>query len=285
MVFEVAAVQPARTQAVASRVIHAKGNMVTIPKRIPPPLPMRSPARTSRSSKSEIGDVTNLRSPLRHAFNEQDLKSDDEQPAKAQPSPFLKPMELKVEKVRYDEKKAEESKPETPKIQEHSTDDGSSDSDSEFFPAEEDKAVDNKIEITKTEEAKAEVSKTVDVKAATDVEAKPTQAETEAKAESRSIGTSPTIPQIEHSDSSDTVAKKHTSSVYTGATEDRWSFDGSSLTTPTSDRPYSVVDDITEDETPRKPTREVERIEVNEKHEELTKMGSKEATPNTITVA
>ncbi|WAO85216.1 Ysc84 domain-containing protein [Fusarium falciforme] len=285
VVFEVAAVQPARTQAVASRVIHAKGNMVTIPKRIPPPLPMRSPARTSRSSKSEIGDVTNLRSPLRHAFNEQDLKSDDEQPAKAQPSPFLKPMELKVEKVRYDEKKAEEFKPETPKIQEHSTDDRSSDSETEFFPAEEDKAVDNKIEITKTEEAQAEVSKTVDAKAATAVEAKPTQAETEAKTESRSIGTSPTIPQIEHSDNSDTVAKKHTSSVYTGATEDRWSFDGSSLTTPTSDRPYSVVDDITEDETPRKPTREVERIEVNEKHEELTKMGSKEATPNTITVA
>ncbi|RTE72944.1 hypothetical protein BHE90_012630 [Fusarium euwallaceae] len=287
VVFEVAAVQPARTQAVASRVIHAKGNMVTIPKRIPPPLPMRSPARTSRSSKSEIGDVTNLRSPLRHAFNEQDLKSDDEQPAKAQPSPFLKPVELKVEKVRYEEKKAEEFKPETPKVQEHSTDDESSDSETEFFPAEEDK-----IE-TKTEEVKTDASKTVDAKPATEVEAKPTQTEapktetssTEAKTESRSVGTSPTIPQIEHSDSSDTVAKKHTSSVYTGATEDRWSFDGSSLTTPTSDRPYSVVDDITEDDTPRKPTREVERIEVNEKHEELSKMGSKEATPNTITVA
>ncbi|KAK7218689.1 hypothetical protein V2G26_006692 [Clonostachys chloroleuca] len=35
VIFEVATVQPARTQVVASRVVQAKGNVVTIPKRIP----------------------------------------------------------------------------------------------------------------------------------------------------------------------------------------------------------------------------------------------------------
>ncbi|KAK3390848.1 hypothetical protein B0H63DRAFT_389548 [Podospora didyma] len=52
-----------------TQVIHAKGAIVTIPKRIPPPLPPRSPARTSRASKSEFGgDVSALKSPLRSSF-------------------------------------------------------------------------------------------------------------------------------------------------------------------------------------------------------------------------
>ncbi|KAK6702482.1 hypothetical protein SNK04_012381 [Fusarium graminearum] len=256
VVFEVAAVQPARTQAVASRMVHAKGNMVIIPKRVPPPLPMRNPGRASRSSKSEMGDVSSLRSPLRkEAFTEADLASDNEH-TDSESSPYLKPKEFKVEKT---------------KIETKSDDDKSSESEVEFFLAEE----------VKTEGAKAEVTKVEDTKAEETKEEAPG---TELKVELKDAQTSPRIPQEERPDSPSTPDKKHTSSVYTGVTEDRWSVDGTTLTTPTSDRPFSVIDDITEDETPRKPAKEAEPTEMNEKHEELEKMASKETTSNTITV-
>ena len=81
VVFEVAAVQPARTQAVVSRVVQAKGSMVNIPKRIPPPLPPRSAARASRASRSELGsDVASQPSPLRQEFSEADVKVADDEP-------------------------------------------------------------------------------------------------------------------------------------------------------------------------------------------------------------
>jgi lipid-binding SYLF domain-containing protein len=77
VVFEVAAaVQPVRPAVIASQVIQAKGSLVTISKRIPPPLPMRSPARNSRASKSDIGDVI-AQSPLRQSFNETEFHSED----------------------------------------------------------------------------------------------------------------------------------------------------------------------------------------------------------------
>ncbi|EWG45291.1 hypothetical protein FVEG_06133 [Fusarium verticillioides 7600] len=313
VVFEVAAVQPARTQAVASRMIHAKGNMVTIGKRIPPPLPMRSPARTSRSSKSEIGDVSNLRSPLRkEAFSEEDLASEDEQ-TKSDSSPYLKPQEFKVEKVRVEAKKAEESRSEEPKIEEpkaeepeakeakldeakadepkvdapktvenKAQDDSSSESDVEFFPAEE-----ATTDIAKTEEPQA---KEPTAEPAKIEKLEEEEAATESKVETKDAQTSPTLPQTERAESPVTPEKKHTSSIYTGVTDDRWSVDGSTLTTPTSDRPFSVIDDVTEDVTPRKPSKEVEPTketeptELNEKHEDLKKITSNETTPNTITV-
>lgn len=65
------AAQPTRTAIRTSQVtqvIQAKGALVTIPKRIPPPLPARSPARASRGSKAEIGDILPLKSPLRSSF-------------------------------------------------------------------------------------------------------------------------------------------------------------------------------------------------------------------------
>ncbi|KNB07337.1 hypothetical protein FOXG_08539 [Fusarium oxysporum f. sp. lycopersici 4287] len=292
VVFEVAAVQPARTQAVASRMIHAKGNMVTIGKRIPPPLPMRSPARTSRSSKSEIGDVSNLRSPLRkEAFSEEDLASEDEQ-TKSDSSPYLKPQEFKVEKVRVEAKKADEPKPEEPKIDEpkveapktvenKAQDDTFSESEVEFFPAEE-----AKTDIAKTEEPQAKQPNTEPTK----IEEPEEEDATEFKVETKDAQTSPTLPQTERPESPVTPEKKHTSSIYTGVTDDRWSVDGSTLTTPTSDRPFSVIDDVTEDVTPRKPskeaesTKEAEPTELNEKHEDLKKITPNETTPNTITV-
>ncbi|KAF4126765.1 protein of unknown function DUF500 [Geosmithia morbida] len=84
VVFEVAEVQPARTQAVASRMIQARGNVVTIPKRIPPPLPTRNPARGSVASRSELssgGDGSSLRgpySPLYQEFLASDLSGNED---------------------------------------------------------------------------------------------------------------------------------------------------------------------------------------------------------------
>ncbi|OIW28379.1 hypothetical protein CONLIGDRAFT_374699 [Coniochaeta ligniaria NRRL 30616] len=79
VVYEIATAAPPTRTAILStqvtQVIHAKGALVTIPKRIPPPLPARSPARTSRASKSEFGDVSSLRSPLRSSFQSSDIAS------------------------------------------------------------------------------------------------------------------------------------------------------------------------------------------------------------------
>ncbi len=73
VVFEVATTTlPSRATIMSSQVtqvIQAKGALVTIPKRIAPPLPARSPARTSRASKSEFGgDLSMISSPLRQSF-------------------------------------------------------------------------------------------------------------------------------------------------------------------------------------------------------------------------
>ncbi|KAI5463303.1 hypothetical protein BGZ63DRAFT_188826 [Mariannaea sp. PMI_226] len=249
VVFEVAAVQPARTQAVASRVIHAKGSVVTIPKRLPPPLPMRSPARTSRSSKSELGDVSHLRSPLRQEFPESDVHADDGQQTRAESSPYLKPTDLKLVLVGPERRDSVKSKAET-----------------ESLRSRESKAFDAELMEAKTED--------------TDVETATTPKTTESKG----LELSTSNQQLSHSDSSESLAKKRTSSIYTGNTENRWSMDGSSLTTPTSERPYSVIDDAVDDDTPQKSTKDSEKIELNEKYGDLEKMGSNETTPNTITV-
>lgn len=63
----VQAAQPVRVATMSSQVTqvtHAKGALVTIPKRIAPPVPVRSPARSSRS---EFGDIP-AKSPLRRSF-------------------------------------------------------------------------------------------------------------------------------------------------------------------------------------------------------------------------
>ncbi|CAK7274613.1 hypothetical protein SEPCBS119000_006262 [Sporothrix epigloea] len=75
VIFEVASttVQPvrvasARVATQVAQVIQAKGALVNIPKRIAPPLPARSPARSSRASKTDYGDLPASSSPLRHSF-------------------------------------------------------------------------------------------------------------------------------------------------------------------------------------------------------------------------
>ncbi|CAK7227034.1 hypothetical protein SCUCBS95973_006402 [Sporothrix curviconia] len=75
IIFEVASttvqpvrVAPAHVATQVAQVIQAKGALVNIPKRVAPPLPLRSPARTSRASKSDYGDLSAIGSPLRHSF-------------------------------------------------------------------------------------------------------------------------------------------------------------------------------------------------------------------------
>ncbi|EFQ27620.1 LAS seventeen-binding protein [Colletotrichum graminicola] len=77
VIFEIAAAQPAARTAVMAAPIHAKGALVTIPKRIPPPLPPKSPMRSSRASKSDIGDVSHLQSPLQSSFTPSPRQSID----------------------------------------------------------------------------------------------------------------------------------------------------------------------------------------------------------------
>ncbi|KXX77852.1 hypothetical protein MMYC01_203569 [Madurella mycetomatis] len=78
-----AAAQPTRTSVRSSnasqftQIVQAKGAIVTIPKRVPPPLPAKSPARASRGSRSEYGDVSSLKSPIRNSFLSIGSQADD----------------------------------------------------------------------------------------------------------------------------------------------------------------------------------------------------------------
>ncbi|KAH9909160.1 hypothetical protein F4778DRAFT_776323 [Xylariomycetidae sp. FL2044] len=68
VVFEVATAQTPARMAMVAAPVHAKGAVVTIPRRIPPPLPARSPARSSRR-RSQMPDLSNMvSSPLRQQF-------------------------------------------------------------------------------------------------------------------------------------------------------------------------------------------------------------------------
>ncbi|KAL9941580.1 hypothetical protein ACHAP0_009134 [Verticillium nonalfalfae] len=77
IIYEVASLQPTARTAMIASPIQVKGSLVTIPKRIPPPLPTRSPARASRASKSELGDVSHLASPLHSNFTTSPRQSYD----------------------------------------------------------------------------------------------------------------------------------------------------------------------------------------------------------------
>lgn len=70
IICEVATAQPARSSIRSSQitqVIHAKAGIVTIPKRVPPPLPAKSPARASRGGSGSISEISSLKSPLRNS--------------------------------------------------------------------------------------------------------------------------------------------------------------------------------------------------------------------------
>jgi lipid-binding SYLF domain-containing protein len=176
VIFEVASVQTASTQAVASRVVHAKGNVVTIPKRIPPPLPTRSPARMSQqSTRSELGpEFMALRSPLHQSFSESDLHNEES-------------------------------------------------------------TTDMQTSIA----AKGDVKQT----------GAESDHDVNLKGDNASLSTE-SFHSLDNTDNSDSApGTKHTSFIYTGATEDRWSCDGSALTTPTT---YSANDDMAGEDTPKR---------------------------------
>ncbi|PHH75759.1 hypothetical protein CDD80_2077 [Ophiocordyceps camponoti-rufipedis] len=204
VVIEVAAVKPASTRAIASRVIQARGNVVTIQKRLPPPLPVRSPARTARVGKTEAAvEVVSVPSPLRQAFSDADC----EPQAGGRPASSEEPTD--------DESEADRT------LQDRSV------SSEETVAGS---VVDQKV----TSDECADATETVDDKAVT--------APSEADSGERDVQSEDAADPKEQTDASDSATcGRHTSSIYTGATEDRWSCDGSSLTTPTSERRYSMV--------------------------------------------
>ncbi|KAF1736750.1 SH3 domain-containing protein [Beauveria bassiana] len=99
----------------------------------------------------------------------------------------------------------------------------------------------------------------------------------------------PSTPQHEHTDASESASfkKKHSSSIYTGATDDRWSYDGSSPTTPTSDRPSSMSGDVTDEGTPKKSKRKTKELESVDHIEPLEPVDSHNGntTPTAVTAA
>lgn len=69
-VYEAKAIQPTRTAIMSTQVTQitqAKGAIVNIPKRIAPPVPPRSPARSSYTGKADLSDIP-AKSPLRRSF-------------------------------------------------------------------------------------------------------------------------------------------------------------------------------------------------------------------------
>lgn len=81
VVFELAtAAQPVRavpSSPQVTQIIHAKGALVNIPKRVVPAIPPRSPARSSRFSKSDFGEIP-AKSPLRNSFQSTMTSKSDE---------------------------------------------------------------------------------------------------------------------------------------------------------------------------------------------------------------
>lgn len=357
VVYEVAAVQPTRTQAVASRVIHARGNVVTIAKRVPPPLPRRSPARMSRVVSNEgSSEPPNVKSPLRQAFSEADLRDDDEaaQTASAR-ADYVKstgdmdeavassatqsasqqaesdvdqasekklvengrrlsdPGVNATETIEQTSDVGPESLPEEPAaetardqsvpVPPETAKDGDvreaalpasidadylTDDASEYLDAENEMDDDSSdeigSEILEAEFSMMKPAAVVHVRKSTssanslstkhlsnaipherfDLDQKPQESFNFSRRDSGPLvsqllglngeedDSQPGTPHNEQTDVSDSASNtKHSSSIYTGITDDRWSYDGSSPTTPTSERPSSMSGDLT-DGTPKK---------------------------------
>ncbi|KAK5998468.1 SH3 domain-containing YSC84-like protein 1 [Cladobotryum mycophilum] len=206
VVFEVAAVQPARTQAVASRVIQARGNVV------------------------------GARSSLRLSTNEADLMNEQE----------LASLEFAGSDSGEQTNTAE-------------TNDAEARIQVEEF-AKESEVGPSRSAVSDTEEPKLEFRDEQPV-------------DGEASVELHTVDDSLlNEPHLDTGDHSDSTSKKHTSSIYTGITEDRWSFDGSSVTTPTSERRFSISVDKPTDDTPKRPMKEIETLAARESFSSLHEM-------------
>ncbi|KAH7034983.1 uncharacterized protein B0I36DRAFT_317360 [Microdochium trichocladiopsis] len=89
VVYEVATAQaPQRIAVGGAHGLQAKGAVVTIPRRVPPPLPIRNPGRMSRRKSQMGGDVGRLSSPLRQEFSADDHDSLDTPKARGSTSPL-----------------------------------------------------------------------------------------------------------------------------------------------------------------------------------------------------
>ncbi|KAM4056814.1 las17-binding protein actin regulator domain-containing protein [Hirsutella rhossiliensis] len=273
-------------------VIEARGNVVTIQKRLPPPLPKRSPARNSRSDKAEIeAKVSSVAIPLRRSLGGADgnVENGDDQVT----SVDLKTEEIEEGSVAEHEigtdktgtdtvDQAVSQEPEadmTPsktRVSINSTMDAavagqdqaekaSGEEDGELADAEQERGSletqltikvpgsaerqDGKTEMTQAREDGCKFDEANSPEAALD---KFATDETDEDAVRDGSG----HEQTDNSDS--TTHEKHTSSIYTGATEDRWSCDGSSVTTPTSERRFSLLVGETEGDRPTKSMKEEE---------------------------
>jgi hypothetical protein len=254
VVFEVAAVQPAKVQAVASRMIQAKGSMVTIPKRIPPPLPTRSPARASRQKSEMGGDVSSLRSPLHQSFGEADLAAEEDGASPSTSSPASGKEE--AASLQTDAIQMEETETQTPTAEpsNEKADDAAKTSDGEYGPV--------RIEISRVDT----LPRTTEVTDKQEAQ----RFNSEVKAEEadaprfESSTTKITTAVVENQDNNDTVAatspdggytsdsaKKDIDSVNTVTTDCRSIFEASRYDTPNSER-ASSVHGHSDDETPAK---------------------------------
>lgn len=224
-----------------SRVVHAKGNVVTIPKRLPPPLPARNPARASLASKSDLGDTSSLHSPLRQAFSEADLNSPEDGPGhEAGKTDEVRSQTPPPNGLRTDVPRIEEPELNTPK---EST-------------AAAVKAIDDEfVKETRPEDIELPRSS---------IDSEPAKVAIESTKGDAPKSVSPD-EVAEYSDSN----KKGRLSVDTRATDDRSSLEESSYTTPTSERRFSFPNGAGEngdgkkegdnaakdDDTPTKPPR------------------------------
>ncbi|KAM3429803.1 hypothetical protein MY4824_008028 [Beauveria thailandica] len=426
VIFEVAAVQPARTQAVASRMIQARGNVVTIAKRVPPPLPRRSPARVSRHMKSEgAGDALSVKSPLRQAFSEADLReeaatgsidgvTDDVKSTgdinesrlsrvsdigqildsnrvstisvKPEAHKVLPSSDTPADKVAVDDTKLNAVSPEVEEVpvcdnsdnafvdsnaaapldsnkrisiaksdlvqedtsagsvpivqdrqvvashketthtvnQTHPTvsvtddSDAAMDGDDEEIPdCSDSELMDAEFSImepttirtmrlsqisansnSKPQKLELRNSREITTTEKSALQSRESYADDDFSAAMMAFDnlaqiddsdSHPSTPQHEHTDASESASfkKKHSSSIYTGATDDRWSYDGSSPTTPTSDRPSSMSGDVTDEGTPKKSKSKTKELESVDHIEPLEPVDSHNGntTPTAVTAA
>ncbi|KAM0465468.1 hypothetical protein ACHAPV_001519 [Trichoderma viride] len=252
VVFEVAAVQRTSTQMRSSGMIQARGNVVTIAKRVPPPVPTRSPARMSRiANKDATGEGIDLQSPLSQTFSSDgDLDSQDAD---------AESIEAAITK--------EEQQPEIEHSESEKSDVAEKPQHQAAIPKEE-----QQPEIEHSESEKSDVAEKPQHQAvAQDQEDEASEAsegeepsadetELETRKQDDALLSEPHSEQADNSDAASNK-KKHTSSIYTGVTEDRWSCDGSSVTTPTSERRFSITENqITDDATKKTMQEQVEEI-------------------------
>lgn len=245
VVFEVAAVQPARTQAVASRVVQAKGSMVTIPKRLPPPLPMRNPGRRSRLGNAILGENSGPRSPLRQEFGEESQNTqaaENGEPqivdstAAAEAAKDSTGEEISAAKPEADVlAELQRASPDPPRIEVMSSSDVLSASADTSATGEQSEQLPVQTDLSASEEGTTPTAETP-------------VAGFEGGDETASIATS----RASTDTTSSLSGRKHPSSIFTGPADGSESANGSSVTTPTSERPFSLLGDHASDETPKK---------------------------------